>query len=198
MVCSLRSAFGVGGCPCSVGCPSPTSWTRPRTEWRSSSCEEFFLRGVLPAPTAVPSAPNHPAAAAGRPWLRPGHPDPVRAADTRSHRLLRRLRDPPQGRCGGRKHPLPRSLAGLSPAQGSDQLLAADPLPCRRRCGHQPDPLLGPRSSGTLVPGYVPGRPPSCGAHVPQTDATGAVLQEPASCCDTGTASNASGWTGAP
>ena len=47
MVCSLRSVFGVGGCPCSVGCPGPTSWTRPRTEWRSSSCEELFLRRLL-------------------------------------------------------------------------------------------------------------------------------------------------------
>ena len=46
--------FEVQGCPCSAGCPRRTSWIPPRPRG-----------GVLPAPTALPSAQQHPPPAAG-------------------------------------------------------------------------------------------------------------------------------------
>ena len=85
------------------------------------------------------------------------------------------------------------------PAQGSDLVLAANPLPVRRRRSHQSGALLGQRPSGALVPGHVPDQalpttsighrassnrviPSPGGADVSETDAAGAVLQEPAPC----------------
>ena len=50
--------------------------------------------GVLPAQTALPSAPNHPSPPFDEPGFRAGQPDPFRSADASPHRLRRGLRDP--------------------------------------------------------------------------------------------------------
>ena len=132
------------------------SWVSTPQELNPSQnrVEEFFIRSAV-----APPAHQHPTPAAGGPGFRASQPDPFRAADASPYRLPRGLCDPPQGRRGGTKRRLSWPVAGLSSAQGPHQLLAADPVPLRRRRGHQSGPVLGPRSSGTLVPGHLTHRP---------------------------------------